>query len=563
MDPAGEKLLREAVERRTQSLREGFRTWRDHGAEIARYTQPRLSRWLSGKNNDGDQLNNKLLNARGTWSSNILANGMHSGMASPSMPWFKVTTEDPDLSEFQEVKEWLAVVEDRLYSFFARTNYYTASKSTYMQLGLFGTSAKLMIENEAAGGAVNYPLSFGEYWIGLDEALNANTLLRRVDMTTIQLVERFGLEKLPQQIKDLYARGDYQTAHECYHLIEPNNNQAWGRQDAMNKPFRSYYWLAQSQDGFLRISGFEERPFSAPRWEVTGTDTWGRSPAMDALPDLRALQLMELRKSQAIEYGVTPPLVGPTSLGNSHVSLLPRSITTMANVDKDSFRPIWQIDARMIEYISRDIELLEQRIDRGFNADLFNAITNMPGVQPRNIEELARRNEEKLTQLGPVIDRNQNEQLRVDIDRAYGILLRGGYIPDPPEEIAETPLRLEFIGILAQAQRLLGVGSIERGVAFIGNLAAAYPDAADKLDVDQTIDEYTARVGMPPKTIRSDDQVAKLRESRAQQMQAAQAAEAAAVVAPAMQQGADAARLLSETDDGSGSSMLARLLGTR
>jgi hypothetical protein len=52
------------------------------------------------------------------------------------------------------------------------------------------------------------------------------------------------------------------------------------------------------------------------------------------------------------------------------------------------------------------------------------AITTMPGVQPRNIEEIAARNEEKLTQLGPVIERVNNEKLEVAIDRTFGIMSR-------------------------------------------------------------------------------------------------------------------------------------------
>jgi Xaa-Pro aminopeptidase len=97
-------------------------------------------------------------------------------------------------------------------------------------------------------------------------------------------------------------------------------------------------------------------------------------------------------------------------------------------------------------------------------------------------------------------------------------------------------------------QRMVGLGQTERVTSFIGNLAAAFPEAADKLNVDEAIDDYADRAGSPPKIIRSDDEVEQLREARQQQKNAA----AAAAAMPAVKDGADAARLLSEAAQNGG-----------
>ena len=60
---------------------------------------------------------------------------------------------------------------------------------------------------------------------------------------------------------------------------------------------------------------------------------------------------------------------------------------------------------------------------------------------------------------------------------------------------------------------------------------------------------------------RADDEVAKLRETRIQAQQQAQAAEMASKMAPALKQGADAARVLSETDENSAGGRLLAQLG--
>ena len=107
--------------------------------------------------------------------------------------------------------------------------------------------------------------------------------------------------------------------------------------------------------------------------------------------------------------------------------------------------------------------------------------------------------------------------------------------------MVESDLRVEYISILAQAQRLVGVGAIERVVSFVGNLASVKPDAVDKIDTDEAIDEYADIVQAPPGVVRSNDEANQLRQERAQQ--AAQA-EAAAM----SQSAAQSAKLLSETD---------------
>ena len=546
------------------SMDDEFKTWQPHWAEVARFTQPRLGTHLSNvvgqPQRKGDQLNSKLLNGRGMSASQVLANGMARGLANPATPWFKLTTKDPGLRKNAEVKAWLADVEAALYAYFASINFYNSMKGGYLHLGVFATACTLMLESRDNIG-VCYSLPAGGYRLALDHELNVNRLLRRTDMTVMQLYEKFypdhGEDKFPQEIKTAYARGDYGITRTVAHYIEPNGDQVWGKLGAMNMPYRSYHWLQDDTCKVLSVGGFEEKPFMAPRWDVEGTDTYGRGPGMNALPALRQLQLDAMRKQQAKDYIVTPPIGLPQTMANRQVSLAPRSVTTLITTGPNQAGPIWEVDATALTVLAQDIIETQNEVDAYFYADLFMAITNMDGVQPRNIEEIASRNEEKLTQLGPVIDRNQNEMLRPAIDRAFGILDRAGELPEAPEILDGQELDVEFVGILAQMQKAVGVGSIERLLGFVGNLSAQFPEAADKIDVDQTIDEYAERIGAPPRMIRANDQVEEIRGQRAQMESMANAAGAMKPVAD----GAKAAELLSQTDTGEGASLLQRILG--
>ncbi|MBL1923622.1 phage tail protein, partial [Klebsiella pneumoniae] len=83
------------------------------------------------------------------------------------------------------------------------------------------------------------------------------------------------------------------------------------------------------------------------------------------------------------------------------------------------------------------------------------------------------------------------------VDRTFNIMARRNLFPEPPEELQGTPLKVEYVSILAQAQKSIGISSAERFVGFVGNLAKGNPAALDKLNIDQTIDEYGNMLGVP------------------------------------------------------------------
>lgn len=548
--------------------------------EVARFADVTMSPWMSraysmatrsegqavttasSTRKNQEEINSKLLNDRAVWASNVCANGMYSGMSNPATPWFKITTEDPDLREYWPVKQWLAAVEERIAGLLARTNFYVGQKSGYLELTNYGTSAAFMIEHWNHQ-AVTFPMTWGEYVIGLDDANVASSLGRRADMTAIQIAEKFGrtkdrYDKLPRKVREALDKSNYQDNFEVWHLVEPNGEYDPERDGNLNMPYRDMYWMDDSGKPFLLTrGGFEERPFWAPRWDVRGTNTYGRGPGNNAYIAAKKAQLQEIRKQQAIDYTITPPLKGPAGLRNVHVSLAPKSVTLVPGTDQQGFEAIWQTPYQAVGLISQDIDKTEAAIDRMYFADLFLAITNMPGVQPRNVEEVARRNDEKLSQLGPAVERNENEQSKVAIQRAFGILFRTGQLPPLPDELQGVPLKIVFTSILSQLMRAIGVGSIERTLGMVGNIAAINPAVLDKIDFDQAVDEYADRVGAPPSIVRSDDLVAKIRQDRADQERAQQMATEGA---PALEQGARAAELLSKTDVNS-PSLLTSLMG--
>jgi hypothetical protein len=136
------------------------------------------------------------------------------------------------------------------------------------------------------------------------------------------------------------------------------------------------------------------------------------------------------------------------------------------------------------------------------------------------IFEIQRRIAESMVLLGPVIDRFTHEGLDNILGRVFSILYRNGDLPPIPEMIQGQELDIVYIGPLAKAQKESEMYSIESFLNNVAAIAQVKPGALDKIDEDKTIDIIAQIKSINPKMIRSDKDVADIREGRAQQEQA-------------------------------------------
>lgn len=552
---------REYLEKRLAAMKARREEREPEVVEIASLAQPFRTRFLNAIATRGRSRSakvNKLYDGHAIRSFRFLTGGMYSGLSSPNRPWFRFILQDKDLMKFHPVRVWLAEVEKIVGSMLAASNFYSAAKLGYTEIGLFGTDACIMDEAmDFETGLVRpvcYPQTFGEYWIATNAELEPDTLIRQTTMTVRQVVQKFVAKrenprdldwsKVTPTVLNAWDNSNYEVEVPVYQAIEPNPDYVPGRFDAAGKPWRSVKWEAGQGDRktVLEESGYHAQPFWAPRWEITGTDEYGQGPGHDALPDMRALQLQAKRKGEATDFAVKPPIIAPAS---TKVKLFPGAVTYAAAVDQAQIKELYRTDYRAIEVIGRDAAECRQAIDEATYARLFMAISNIEGSADRTVSEIAAREEEKLTQLGPVIERVNTEKLQVAIDRAFDIAVRNEMLPPPPQELEGMPIQIDFVSILAQAQRMIGMQQTERAVGFVGTLEKLFPGAGagDNVDTDALVADYWERSGAPPQGMRDQQVRDQMRADRAQQAQTARMAQ----MAPALKQGAEGVKALAET----------------
>ncbi len=557
------------------------RTWRDtwwisNYSDLAKFILPRRSIWLTqsagglpspNSMTRGLEINQAILDPTATFATRICAGGLMSGLASPSRPWFKISPALRGIQIDDEARQWLDSVEDVVYTVLARSNFYNAFAQECEDIVIYGTAVNIIYEDEKDLIRCYTPC-IGEFYLGSGGTLRVNRFERVFVYTIAQMIDFFGVENCPSDIQKLWFEkgGALTTERLVAHSIEPNFDV--GRTKKVGKikgdfTWREVYWLyGASSSGPLAMRGFLDCPFTASRWSTQSNDAYGRSPGMDILPDVRQLQVETARKAEGIERGLNPALIASAEMQNKPTSRLPGHITYLAGDigAGKGMRSIYdtQFD---LDHVSQDIALIQQRIKQGLFVDLFMAITDAPQNEKTKFEIQARLTE-KMQTIGPVIENLLSESLQPKLKRIFGILKRKGMLPPPPKSMHGVPLDIQFVSILALAQKSASTSGIEALMRMVGELGQIHPDVLDIPDFDETVEEYSQLLGNKQKILKDRKIIAAIRKQRAdmqaKQQQSAMMEQASKTAGNA----AGAANTLSQTPVGQGQDALSAILGT-
>jgi hypothetical protein len=523
-NPQGAQALR-AFRKRFQAMKMERSSWDAHWKEINKNLLPRSGRFFLSDKNQGGRRHNNILDSSGPRALRILGAGLMGGATSPARPWFRLATPDTDLMESQAVKGWLHISQKLLMMMFQRSNTYRALHSMYEELGAYGTASSIVLP-DFKDGIRHHTLTIGEFAIAQDDRDMVNCLGREFEQTVGQVVSQFGLKNVSRAVKALYDRGNLDAKVPLTHIIEPRKDRDPKMRDAANMPYRSaYFEQGADSDKFLRDGGHRQFRVLAPRWSTVSGDLYGYSPGMECLGDLKQLQHEQMRKAQGIDYMTNPPLQMPLELKGREASSLPGGVTYV-NMSQSQNRIQSMFDVRLdLNHLLVDIQDVRGRINETFYSDLFLMIAqaNKNGM---TATEVAERHEEKLLMLGPVLERLHNELLDPLIDIAFSELVEANVLPPPPPELQNMELKVEYVSMLAQAQRAVATNSIDRFVGNLGAIASLKPEVLDKFDGDRWADEYADLLGIDPQLLVGNEVVARIRQDRAEQMAQAQQMEA-------------------------------------
>lgn len=568
------QTLYDHVEARFAMLRNWRYSWWVSWRALATFFAPRRYVWLVVPNRmwRGNPLNDAIIDSTGLQALRICAAGMWSGLTNPARPWIKLDKALPWVELDAETKAWIEDTEQRLYTVLDQSNFYREMAQAFHDLALIGTAPPLIYEDAEDVIRVYLPAA-GEYYLGCGARLDVDTFYREFTFTVLELVEFAGLESCPEQIRRQFAAGggELDVEYVVCHAIEPNfplsrRGRGRGRHDELRVlpsvfTWREVYWLKGNKSARpLVLRGFYEKPFFPMLWSRVSNDAYGRGPCMDALGDNKQVQLETLRKAEFIEKGVRPPMGADIELKNEPASIAPAQITYMSTGGAaKKFWPLFEPEPQWLSALVQDIATVNARLEKCLYVDVFLAITQMAGVQPRNEMELTKRDLERLQSLGPVIELVE-EQLALMIRRVLAIMQRRRMLKPIPPALRGVPLKIQFITIMRLAQRAAESIAMKEFIGTVGEMAqiaqeAGVPSPARVVKWDETARDLADVTNFKSHLLWTPAEVLDQDKARARAMAASQMPQQAMAAV-------EAAKSLSQTSLAGGSALSA-LTGTR
>lgn len=546
--------LRAGLDERLAQVKQVRQGYEPHWRSLAKIYRPRWNNWLDETMAQrGAAKDNEISHSGPMLATRILRGGMFIGLTPPTREYHQLVPRNRELKKHWRVQTWLRDVDRVLREQRARTNAYATYAAVFGDEAVWGCGALAYFSDpHDVYVTVHYPV--GSFWLGVDSYGRPNELWLGQRVTASQLADRFGKDRLPWRVRQDLEQQSLHTEWKLFcviHATPPQDRGPW----SPGLPWRAVWFLeeveadAQDRHGILDIQGFYEQPWMAPRWATSGTDPYAvESPAMIGRGDAASLQHMMDKLALAIDRIVDPPLVADTQYetGGRRLSLKSGDVTYggFAN-GKPPVASVYDQSAgqRVVELFQL-MQDMEDRVRQACYADVFYMFALSRDDQGKTATEASYIQEEKRMQLGIVLERHREDFLEKKLAREFGLLLRNGLLPPPPDELINAGgFMPQFLTLVEQAQRALATQKVREHVAFAAEMSQFKPEALDLINVDEIVREHADAMGVQATATNPEDVVQEIRRRRAEQ----QAMEQQMAQAAAAQPAARAARDLSET----------------
>lgn len=505
-----------------ESLAQRRAPWETTWKDVSEFCIPMRSFWDNTGEREGGDYGRQLYNTTAVHAVGLSCSGFIGATASRTSRFFRLVTTDADLMAWPGIADYLEVCERNMYAILNRSNFYEAVAELVPNGFTIGT-APLYIEDDDRNGRVIFQARHPkEIYVDEDDYGYVDTIIREYPISGKAALIKFG-DKLPDDIRQRCKDSPVDRIM-VQHIVLPSSDAYRDAFPGINgdMPYTSI-WRLQATGDIIAASGYWEFPYPTWRYAKNSDETYGRSPAMDALSEILGGNQVAKSRLMAAQYTSDPAFLTSQTL-QGRDRLVPGGRIYISDKDEQMVA----IEAGKNYPITVDTERrIDETIERFFHTDIY-AMLQQAQRQMTALEVDARMSE-KAALLGPMTDRYNSEILAPAIKRTFQIAMRSGLIPPPPPIVIEqkATLDIDFIGYLSQLQKKhFQIGGMRASLEHIIAVAQINPETLDVVDTDVLMREGLDGHGAPQKAIRETDEVQQIRARRAQQQQAMMQAQA-------------------------------------
>ncbi|TKD48136.1 MAG: phage tail protein [Mesorhizobium sp.] len=466
-------------------------------------------------------------------AANRLAAGLESLIIPQSEKWHGLSTAAMNDEESDEEKEWAEALRDFLFSlrYSANSNFVPATQACLRNVVRYGPAYLYAEEGFAPYTLIRYAsIPVVEGYLCRNRWGQVDIFHRRYERTARQAAQLLGYEKLPARIKMLVDDpAKCETKISLIQCIQPRDERKMyrlgGSYQYLDTAFASYHVL-EDEEVIVRESGFRSFPVSCFNWRRYEGDPYGISPNIEALTTVREENAVRRSGLRALQQVTDPATASKARL--DYVPVLNPGENYPGLID-DQGRPLIAPIAtgQNPTYAFSYAESRAGEIRDMMFVNLFQTLVQNPQM---TATEALIRQEEKGALLGPSGSIIQ-AGFASNLDRELGILEdKGLYEEDsrflPPASLAGKAVRPTFTGPLDVLRRSAEARDTIQVVTTAMQMAQFDPSVMDNIDGDEALKIVQSAGRSPQRIFRRQDEVAGIRDARAEAL-AAQAAMAA------------------------------------
>lgn len=478
--------------------------------DISDYVLPRLTEVRHHQTPKPKRYGEKLYTSAPISALRLASNGTSGYMMPRTSVWFRMEPTDKEVMNLPGVRAFYQDTTDAMHSELNRSNFYGEMTPVLDHGFSIGTSTLFVEDDEERGVASLVAVDPMEVYVSENKYKRVDTFFRYTWMTGQRLIERFP-DAIQGPFEDKIKKNPYEM-HAVLHCIYKRNDRIHERIDAENKQIASVYILVEKQH-LLRESGFDfPRMVSWRHTRMAGTP-YGGSPSWDALVDIMRLNSHSMDLLDASHLAVRPPMTYPAEMHDIDIS--PNGLTPYTAPGRVPHR----LDVLGDYPVGRDREeAIEKAIRDHFQTDFFLLLTQSD--RQKTAFEVSEMAGERAAVMSTVIGRIESELIDPVLEIIYRIAYDAGRMPPVPDVLIENyggQFKWEYVGPLAQLQKRHH-GQQARGAVFaeIVPMFEVFPEARDLVNHDELVKEAMHEGGLSDKIIRPDQEVAQLRQMRAQ-----------------------------------------------
>jgi hypothetical protein len=506
MDDTAQSLLK-----RHMKLVSGRSNWDAHWKEVADYVIP-MKEDVYRTGTKGEKKMSKIFDCTPIHANELLGSALHGMLTNPAIGWFDLSTGDSILDSKRHIRLFLQNAVVRMHDVLNdMSNFQTEIHETYIDLGSLGTAPLRIEESDKSDIVVFSARPIYELYIVENHNGYIDTAHRVIKYTGKQMLDAFP-DRFDEMERGLLQQKLFEE-FEVIHVVEPRKQIiSGGIPFTSKKPYASIY-IWKEKGRVIKESGFDEFPYAIPRWTKTSFETYGRSPAMKALGDIKMINAMMQTTIRGAQKMVDPPLQVPDDGVTLPIRTTPGGTNYYRSGTKDRIEPM-NLNARPDIGI-QVMDDVRMRIRQAFFIDQLQL---KEGPQ-MTATEVMQRTEEQLRMLGPILGRLHHELLKPIIDRLFAIMVRRGEFGVIPGELSDRNLKITYSSMIARAQRTSEVENITRTISVMAPFIQTMPNIMDNFDGDKLLKHVASSYRVPEEVFHDKNQVDAVREGRAQQEQ--------------------------------------------